>query len=729
MISSASPRFRAIVASTALILALATAGCGSGSGEAGSTSGSDRPVAPELLENQILDVKYSGLTTSGNFESKQAYLSYSPYVLESAGPEAASARFAFPVPYRGYYRVYLWWPQVEPAGSVEATARHSAGVSSQRVESRLMGGQWTLLGSLPFDPSEGGAIDLHKVGSGPLIVDALRIQYVGEQPPPLAAGTASLPLAERGRPYSSDIALDGGFGPRQFTVVEGRLPEGIQLDRHTGELSGTPSAIGVFPFSVQVTDSALHSWTGPLELVVLAPPASAPEPQPEPEPEPPEPQPQPEPPSNPPSPAEYGLLGEVVASLPEGEWAKVNVNAFSSVWSPPELRPLIAGGNPPPSKIIQAWSSFGWDSNRNSMILYGGGHANYRGNDVYIWRGVTGKWERASLPSEMVQDPLGNWNAIDGADNAPASAHTYDNTIFLPIVDRLLVLGGAADSNGGHYLRQASATTSRPTGPYLFDPNRVDGTRVGGTTGSHVKRVGAHPEIIGGRMWSNRDNFINVSSPPLNGFVNACTAYLAENGKDNVLLHVVGTGLFKYTLHAFSDPTRDTWTKVGLYWGGDGGQGSCGYDPERRVLVRLGTKRNPFVYWNLETAGPENKDVNVMPVDPTGAFEAALASGALQIPDCGLDFDPTRRTFAMWCSGATVWMLEPPSPLGRNGWVIRKQPSPIGSTPTKEVLAGGVLGKWEYAPGLDVFVALQDPVEGNVWVYKPVGWKGFVARR
>ena len=92
-------------------------------------------------------------------------------------------------------------------------------------------------------------------------------------------------------------------------------------------------------------------------------------------------------------------------------------------------------------------------------------------------------WERAALPSEVRQDALGNWIAVDGPDNAPASAHTYDNNIFLPIWDRFLVFGGAAFNNGGAYLREATPTTSRRTGPYLFDPSKADPNKVGGTNG------------------------------------------------------------------------------------------------------------------------------------------------------------------------------------------------------------------------------------------------------
>ena len=144
------------------------------------------------------------------------------------------------------------------------------------------------------------------------------------------------------------------------------------------------------------------------------------------------------------------------------------------------------------------------------LWLYGGGHANYSGNDVYRWSGTTRRWERASLPSQVKQDDLGNWIAVDGPDRAPASAHTYDNNIFLPIIDRFLTFGGAAYNNGGPYLRQATATTSRRTGPYIFDPSRADPNKVGGSTGSHVQRVSPFPKIVGGNMWANRDIYINI---------------------------------------------------------------------------------------------------------------------------------------------------------------------------------------------------------------------------
>ena len=143
-----------------------------------------------------------------------------------------------------------------------------------------------------------------------------------------------------------------------------------------------------------------------------------------------------------------GPLLPLILQVPQGGWLRVNFNRFQDVWTPVDLRPLKVGDPAPPERIILAWSGFGWDSNRGDILLYGGGHANYSGNDVYRWRSGTLTWERASLPSEIYNDPVSGYQAIDGVDAAPSSAHTYDNNMFLPVADRFLTWGGAAYTTG-----------------------------------------------------------------------------------------------------------------------------------------------------------------------------------------------------------------------------------------------------------------------------------------
>lgn len=420
-------------------------------------------------------------------------------------------------------------------------------------------------------------------------------------------------------------------------------------------------------------------------------------------------------------------LISILDSTPEGSWVKVNNNLFPDVWTPASLRPLMSSANPEPSAIIGAWSSFAWDQNRGDLIIFGGGHANYTGNDIYRWRGTTQLWERASLPSEIKMDDKGNWIAVDGPLNAPAAAHTYDNNIFLPIVDRMLTFGGAAYNNGAAWETATSSTTERRTGPYLWDPNKADGNKVGGTTGSHVKRVSPYPEVVGGHMWTNRDLY---GVPTLTGLpvyhVHGCTAYASEGGKDVVY---VGNNTFggtelnlhRYVLNDINNPAADTWQMVGAWAQSSDDQTACGYDPVRKIFLRTGSDTYPFVYWDLTRAGPTNYSVRFRPTDPTGEFSSLLDAGDSFIRMCGMDFDNSLGKFSIWCGDGRVWHLTPPASLSSTGWIIQKQPTPVGSVPAANTTTG-ILGKWKYIPNLNTMMALAKASEGNIWLYRPVGW-------
>jgi hypothetical protein len=77
---------------------------------------------------------------------------------------------------------------------------------------------------------------------------------------------ASLPPATLGQSYSSLLAATGGTPPYQWATTG--LPGGLTLNSTTGLLSGTPSAVGVFNFTVQVTDAKLASATGSFSLTI-----------------------------------------------------------------------------------------------------------------------------------------------------------------------------------------------------------------------------------------------------------------------------------------------------------------------------------------------------------------------------------------------------------------------------------------------------------------------------
>ena len=67
----------------------------------------------------------------------------------------------------------------------------------------------------------------------------------------------------------------------------------------------------------------------------------------------------------------------IIVQTPENGWVRVNINRFQDVWTPDDLEPFQGALNRSPSRIIYAWSGFGWDTNRGDLILYGGGHASF----------------------------------------------------------------------------------------------------------------------------------------------------------------------------------------------------------------------------------------------------------------------------------------------------------------------------------------------------------------
>lgn len=87
---------------------------------------------------------------------------------------------------------------------------------------------------------------------------------------PLAAMDSILTAAVDGTPYADSVRVKGGIPSYCWAVESGTLPEGLYLDSFTGVISGTPSAVGTFPFTVRIRDNDLGNpgIAVPLTLMV-----------------------------------------------------------------------------------------------------------------------------------------------------------------------------------------------------------------------------------------------------------------------------------------------------------------------------------------------------------------------------------------------------------------------------------------------------------------------------
>jgi len=431
-----------------------------------------------------------------------------------------------------------------------------------------------------------------------------------------------------------------------------------------------------------------------------------------------------------------------LGGMQDNTWSKLNLNSFLDIVPPEGERGGLGSGYIyRPQSVIWAWSSFAWDSKRGDLLIWGGGHANYAGNEVYKWSGASQEWSLASRPSQMVPIPsIGgstpNWAPVDGAMNAPTSAHTYDNNTYLPVADRMLTFGGASFNAGAGFMLQVNSTTSRITGPYAFDPAKADPNKVGGSNGSGADATqpnGIDVNSVGGNMWQNRD------TPAMHAlsFVEGTTAVAVESGKDVVYFTAAPQGstsrnLYRYAINDLNNPALDTLQQVGTFYNpinpvyAWNPVGAAGYDPVSKLYVGLGQGDRGdglgdqmFVAWDLDNASPSNPSYRINPTVIGGTYLNPGNTG-------GIDWDPNLGAWLIWAGSGTVWALRAPEAGGVGGeWTLTEiadgSSFAASAQPAANVNAG-TLGKWKYAPDLNAFIALEDGSNGNVWVYRPEGW-------
>ena len=93
----------------------------------------------------------------------------------------------------------------------------------------------------------------------------------------LTINPASLPASIAGKPYSTTIAASGGTGPYVYSISSGSLPPGLSLNAATGAISGTVTAQGSWPFTVQARDAGGNTGSRAYSLASRPDPARDPD--------------------------------------------------------------------------------------------------------------------------------------------------------------------------------------------------------------------------------------------------------------------------------------------------------------------------------------------------------------------------------------------------------------------------------------------------------------------
>ena len=348
----------------------------------------------------------------------------------------------------------------------------------------------------------------------------------------LAIVTPASATAVQNNSYSVQLSATGGTPPYVWSLRSGSLPAGISLDP-TCILSGTPTSLGTFGFTIAVSDAAGGSASKSFTLAVAASGltittpgmanavqssfyraqlnASG---------------------GNPPylwlvssgslpsgvtmdntglisgipgtsgsatfavtvSDASGGsasksfnisILAPGAFKLPAGYgWFNLDSTIVGAQTQPQARRsecpsPVPAGDQGCPLGVF-SYSGAAYDTSRSRMIFWGGGHDDYLGNEVYEvnLRG-TPKWTRLTNPS-----PNPNFGATCASgqqpsfetlsDGRPNARHSYSSLIYFPQTDQLVAAGtGALGCGGGvnGYYTWALDMSSVPSGQVTAAPS------------------------------------------------------------------------------------------------------------------------------------------------------------------------------------------------------------------------------------------------------------------
>ncbi len=149
------------------------------------------PISSEIIipSEIIIDDTDAGFSTSFSQDAWRQYTKdegqhygNSHYYNRRTGSGQDMATWSFTVPEPGNYDVYAWWWEADYRPSdVPYTVNHFYGSRTVRMDQRVNGGQWNLLGTF-YWRDEGSVVVSDDVSSGgrDIVADAIRLVYRSE---------------------------------------------------------------------------------------------------------------------------------------------------------------------------------------------------------------------------------------------------------------------------------------------------------------------------------------------------------------------------------------------------------------------------------------------------------------------------------------------------------------------------------------------------------------------
>jgi hypothetical protein len=337
------------------------------------------------------------------------------------------------------------------------------------------------------------------------------------------------------------------------------------------------------------------------------------------------------------------VFAGVIEDLKPGEWYEVPNSNLTRV------APSGYSAN-----VMAPWSGGAFDTKRDRLIVWGGGHGDYVGNEIYVFDLNTLQWSRLNNPSNPPAKDVAY-----AADGGPCSRHTYNYIQYLPTIDKFASFGGAG-------FWQSGQTGTSHTDAFDFDSLK----------------------------WSA------LADVPSRAYgIGAFSAVDASTGR--AWQHGAGG---KMLIMADFNPTTNTWTTHGTMW--TEGENDFSYN----LTAAIDTVRKKFVAIG-------SRDVWIYPTDSSGTLvgKTLVCTGDTEIVNTaspGFEYDPVADCFVAWSGGANVYSLDMDSKI----WTKHLPAATNTVTPTTAA-GNGTFGRFRYSPAKNIYVTVNS-ITGNVYLYR-----------
>lgn len=296
--------------------------------------------------------------------------------------------------------------------------------------------------------------------------------------------------------------------------------------------------------------------------------------------------------------AATATAGEQLAQMKAGTWIEIPGSHLIDVayrW-PAGITTTMNGIGI--DGVMSTWSGGAYDTRRDRLLAWGGGHYAYAGNEIYAFDIVSLRWQRLSDPSLAIDldYPAGNEIYADGM---PRSNHSYGGLQYVPSIDRFCAFG----TSGTFPAARSGPTT------WAYDFTARKWERKSSTPGFGPGISSAWDPVMK-RIWTR---------------LNGNEAMFAE-----------------------WDPVKDIWTTrarrlTNRTWY----EQSAAIDPIGRRYVAVGggkiraydlSSPGPIIQRDIQTSGPQDIVAATNP---------------------GFEYDPVIDKFVGWNGGADVFTLDP----------------------------------------------------------------------